>query len=373
MEHRSWPIDRIARLDASGPDFATAFPHGELHLQTMDGPDEKSEKVRTSPYGGHPCDLLIVVTLWKGFASWQNTPSLSMDECVSRPTISQIFVDHARSYSLLPKSIVIPQLPKSRNQIHYILHPWKLTFPLKRHNSNRKFHLPTINFQRIYSISGGAQVLVSSNTNPSKTSQLFFSPKGLESQQSSCIEMYSDIASAISGPVGWLSASQARLNFRQIWEISNSCRNFHLFWCFFWGYDIYNCETFSQLKSTGDYQLSHHFLWECTKNWQQDQIVWPVAVLFLMAIGAVDDLLLNKLKALFIGTLSHCRVTSLAAIRIFARLPRKYWPTHSWQLIKQLLELNKPPKSRWGAKGAKNGSHVVPHLWCCFRPVLWYF
>ena len=117
------------------------------------------KKYEHHQYGGDPCDLLIVVTSWKGFASWQNALSLSMDECVSRLTILQIFVDHARSYSLLPKSIVIPQLPKSRNQIHYILHPWKLTFPLKRHNSNRKFHLPTINFQRIYSMSGGPRCL----------------------------------------------------------------------------------------------------------------------------------------------------------------------------------------------------------------------
>ena len=41
--------------------------------------------------------------------------------------------------------------------------------------------------------------------------------------KSSCIVMYSETASTISGPEGWDSASQARLNFKQTREISNSC------------------------------------------------------------------------------------------------------------------------------------------------------
>ena len=60
---------------------------------------------------------------------------------------------------------------RTSNQIYHLLHHQKLKCPLKRDHFKRKFHLQT-------------------------------KAQGLESLHSSCIEMYSDIASAISGPVG---------------------------------------------------------------------------------------------------------------------------------------------------------------------------
>ena len=168
---------------------------------------------------------------------------------------------------------------RTYNQIYHLLHPQKLKCPLKRDHFERTFHLQTINFQGIFvSFQGYSQLLLTQGPRFGITALLLH-----WDVLRHCLSNLGSRGMTFSqpGPVE-LQADPGDLQFLQIFTVKGS----EVFFRFFCATKSTTVNIFTvkvivhpiveEILNLGDFHLSHQSLWECTKDWQQDQTVWPL-------------------------------------------------------------------------------------------------